>query len=76
MSASRIADVTGLSRETVRRKLAEMSGPGWVEQGADRRWRIAAVDGASTLRRDLSDLDMRGLQRLARLYAALSPLAD
>lgn len=76
MSASRIADVTGLSRETVRRKLSEMSGPGWVEQGADRRWRIAAVDGASTLRRDLSDLDMRGLQRLARLYAALSPLAD
>lgn len=76
MSASRIADVTGLSRETVRRKLGALSELGWVEQGADRRWRIVVVDGASTLRRDLKDLDRRGLQRLARLYCALSPLAD
>ncbi len=76
MSASRIADVTGLSRETVRRKLGALSDLGWVEQGADRRWRIVLVDGASTARRDLKDLDTRGLQRLARLYCALSPLSD
>jgi DNA-binding transcriptional ArsR family regulator len=76
MSASRIADVTGLSRETVRRKLGALSDLGWVEQGADRRWRIVVADGASTLRRDLKDLDRRGLQRLARLYCALSPLSD
>ncbi len=76
MSASRIADVTGLPRETVRRKLDALSDLGWVEQGPDRRWQIAAVEGASTLRRDLKDLDSRGLQRLARLYAALSPLSD
>ncbi|MEY3306792.1 MAG: hypothetical protein RLZZ413_830 [Pseudomonadota bacterium] len=76
MSASRIADVTGLPRETVRRKLDALSDLGWVEQGPDRRWRIAAVDGTSTLRHDLRDLDARGLQRLARLYASLSPLTD
>ena len=76
MSASRIADVTGLPRETVRRKLDALSDLGWVEQGADRRWRIAAVDGTSTLRHDLRDLDARGLQRLARLYASLSALTD
>ena len=76
MSASRIADVTGLPRETVRRKLDALSDLGWVAQGADRRWRIAAVDGTSTLRHDLKDLDARGLQRLARLYASLTPLTD
>ena len=76
MSASRIADVTGLPRETIRRKLDALSDLGWVEQGADRRWRIAAVNGTSTLRHDLKDLDARGLQRLARLYASLSPLTD
>jgi hypothetical protein len=76
MSASRIADVTGLPRETVRRKLDTLSGQGWAEQGPDRRWRIAAVDGTSTLRHDLKDLDARGLQRLARLFASLSPLTD
>lgn len=76
MSASRIADVTGLPRETVRRKLEALSGQGWVEQTADRRWRIAMIDGASTLRHDLKDLDTRGLQRLARLFATLAPLSD
>lgn len=76
MSASRIADVTGLPRETVRRKLDALSDQGWAEQGTDRRWRIAAVNGTSTLRHDLRDLDERGLQRLARLYASLSPLTD
>ena len=76
MSASRIADVTGLPRETVRRKLEALSDLGWVEQGPDRRWQIAAVAGATTLRSDLKDLDARGLQRLARLFAALSPLSD
>lgn len=76
MSASRIADVTGLPRETVRRKLDALSAQGWVEQGPDRRWRIAAVDGRSAVRRDLRDLDARGLQRLARLFASLSPLSD
>ena len=76
MSASRIADVTGLPRETVRRKLEALSGLGWVEQGPDRRWQIASVAGATSLRSDLKDLDARGLQRLARLYTALSPLSD
>jgi DNA-binding IclR family transcriptional regulator len=76
MSASRIADVTGLSRETVRRKLDALSDLGWVEQGPDRRWQISKVEGATTLRDDLKDLDSRGLQRLARLYAALTPLSD
>ena len=76
MSASRVADVTGLPRETVRRKLEALSDLGWVEQGPDRRWQIAAVAGATTLRSDLKDLDARGLQRLARLFAALSPLSD
>ena len=76
MSALRIADVTGLPRETVRRKLEALSGLGWVEQGPDRRWQIASVAGATSLRSDLKDLDARGLQRLARLYTALSPLSD
>ncbi len=77
MTASRIADVSGLDRETVRRKLKALAARGWISQNADRSWEIAAGrDGETRVRQDLAGLDGRGLERLARLYVALRPICE
>ena len=72
-TASRIADVTGIPRETVRRKLKALQRRGWIAQGEDRLWRVVAdADGVGTpVRRDLGDIDARILPRVARLVADL-----
>jgi hypothetical protein len=76
ISASRLADVTGIPRETVRRKLALMQAKGWVAQGPDGAWFLALDPGGRDLpvRRDHADLDHRGRWRVARLVAALEAL--
>ncbi len=71
LSASRIADVSGLPRETVRRKLAALAGRGWVRQIEGGAWVIVRVEGGVPVRMELADLDARGLARLARLHAAI-----
>lgn len=73
-SASRIADVTGIPRQTVRRKLAALGERGWILRNPDGLWRLAVEDGVSAARRDLSDIDRRALMRVARLYADLDTL--
>lgn len=72
-TASRIADVTGIPRETVRRKLDALRRKGWVVQEEDRLWRIEVdPDGAgAAARRDLAGVDERALHRIARLVADL-----
>ena len=76
-TASRIADVTGIPRETVRRKLKALRNKGWISQGDDRLWRVVAdADGSGTpVRRDLGDVDERILSRVARLVADLESVA-
>ncbi|MCB1499334.1 MAG: hypothetical protein KDK07_06030 [Bauldia sp.] len=77
MTASRVADVSGLDRETVRRKLKALAARGWIRQIADRSWEIATdPSGDTKVRRDLDALDARGLERLARLYVALRPICE
>ena len=77
MTASRIADVSGLDRETVRRKLKALAARGWIRQNADRSWEIASETNHETrVRQDLAALDGRGLDRLARLYVALRPICE
>lgn len=74
LTASRLSDVSGLSRETIRRKLLRMAQRGWVVQITGGSWKIALdPDGRSRAGRDLSDLDVRGMKRLARLVRALRP---
>ncbi len=73
-SASRIADVTGIPRETVRRKLIALEQRGWVEKGADSRWRLMVREGVAQARIDLADLDRRGTARFQRIIGALKPL--
>lgn len=76
ISASRLADATGIPRETVRRKLALLKDRGWAVQGADGSWALAAdeTSAGSLVRRDLAELDLRARRRVARLVAALERL--
>lgn len=74
MTASRLADVSGLPRETVRRKLAKLAERGWISQDGKGAWGLVREDQGAPVRRDLADVDMRGLERLARLYVQLSAL--
>jgi hypothetical protein len=73
ISASRLADVTGIPRETVRRKLALMQAKGWIRQGPDGAWSLAVDESTKDLPayRDHSEIDMRARWRVARLVVAL-----
>jgi DNA-binding MarR family transcriptional regulator len=71
MNATRIADVTGLPRETVRRKLGLLEAKGWIHRADGAGWVLTSDSEASQARRDLAELDARGLSRLARLYVQI-----
>lgn len=71
IAASRIADITSIPRQTVRRKLASLGKRGWIEQDETAGWRIAVGDdGLGVAHRALAGLDARGMQRGIRLASA------
>ena len=74
ISASRLADVTGIPRETVRRKLASLQADGWIERTDDGSWRLKIEGGEARAQRDLAELDARGIRRGARLLTALGAI--
>jgi hypothetical protein len=74
MSALRISDVTGVPRETTRRKLAALRDRGWIEQHGNKGWRLSGEAGKTRASQDLAELDRRGMERLGRLVAAILPL--
>jgi len=76
ISASRLADVTGIPRETVRRKLALMQGKGWVTQGTNGNWSLVIDEDSKDLpvRRDHAEFDRRARRRVARLVAMLEKI--
>ena len=69
----RLADATGIPRETVRRKLVAMEEKGWVERCGN-FWVIATSDGNAKARAELDGVNDRAIQRAARFFAAVSPL--
>jgi hypothetical protein len=71
MSALRISDVTGVPRESVRRKLARLAKRGWITHDPAQGWSIAGTFEMATAKLDLGDLDRRGIERLARLMTSL-----
>ncbi|MGF1503169.1 MAG: helix-turn-helix domain-containing protein [Paracoccaceae bacterium] len=75
-NASRIADITGIPRQTVRRKLEALAERGWIERDAEGAYRLVSTDGRSAARRDLSDTDRRAMQRVARLVADLESVIE
>jgi DNA-binding transcriptional ArsR family regulator len=76
VTASRLADVTGIPRETVRRKLALLEAAGWITKLPEGSWSLALgpEKGIAVARADLQALDWRGIQRIAGLYADLEGL--
>ncbi len=74
IGASRLADVSGIPRETVRRRLARLKQRGWVTQNHDGGWEIAGQAGESAARRDLAELDRRNTARMMRFHGELSRL--
>ncbi|MGQ3355465.1 MAG: helix-turn-helix domain-containing protein [Phreatobacter sp.] len=74
ITASRLADVTGIPRETVRRKLTFLAERGWIERTPGRSWRLVVREEEAVARQDLSDLDQRAIHRIARLFAGLEVL--
>jgi hypothetical protein len=76
MSGLRIADVSGIPRETVRRKLEILRGKGWVDQHPRHGWYIVGSSLATPARTALRSLEARSFSRLARLYIQLSDVLD
>jgi DNA-binding MarR family transcriptional regulator len=74
ISASRIADVLGIPRETVRRKLRSLSKRGWIVQTDDAMWKMRVENGVSVAREQLSELDRRGVTRMVKAVQTLRPL--
>jgi hypothetical protein len=74
MSALRLSDVTGIPRESVRRKLNRLAARGWVTQDPAQGWGLAGTFDEATARIDLGDLDRRAIERLGKLVTALLPL--
>lgn len=74
--ASRTTDVTGILRQTVRRKLAALEQRGWIARNDDGSFRLVCVpgDGPTVARSDLSDIDRRALLRVARLSGDLAAM--
>ena len=72
LTSFRLADATGIPRETVRRKLLEMQRRGWLERKGN-YWTLVFEGDRAKLLDDLGDLDARGLERLARLFVGIAP---
>lgn len=70
ITASRLADVTKIPRQTVRRKLEDLQACGWIEQTSDRMWRLAVKDGAVKAAQDLAAVDANGIRRGTKLALA------
>jgi predicted transcriptional regulator len=71
ISASRLADVTGIPRQTVRRKLKSLEERAWIERAEGASYQLAVKDGDARARQDLSAVDQRSIERAARLFCGL-----
>jgi DNA-binding MarR family transcriptional regulator len=76
ISASRIADVTAIPRQTVRRKLELLRQKGWITQLPNNSWTMCHRDGISGARVDLNEVDQRAIDRIARLFTDLEALVN
>lgn len=76
ISASRLADITAIPRQTVRRKLMELERKGWARQNSDNTWCLSVREGGASVRGDLAETDARAMARIARLFAELEGIVD
>lgn len=74
ITSSRLADATGIPRETTRRKLADLARRGWIER-VGTAWQLKVVNGEAPAKAALAALDDRAIDRLARLYVGLRDMS-
>jgi hypothetical protein len=74
MSASRLADVTKIPRQTVRRKLIQMEKKGWLEQDTKGCWCVVIKNGRPAVRDALIDINSRAFERAKRMMMLLNPI--
>jgi DNA-binding transcriptional ArsR family regulator len=70
-TASRLSDITGVPRETVRRKLKSLSEMGWITRDASGVWSLVAEGGSTAVRLDLQKLEDRAMARVAHFTATM-----
>ena len=76
ISASRLADITAIPRQTVRRKLMALERTGWARQTADQAWCLTVREGGASVRNDLAETDARAMARIAGLFAELERIVE
>ena len=76
INASRLADVCGIPRQTVRRKLELLEQKNWIRQDGERSWTVAVDGDVATARLALDGLTQRAMARLAKLHATLERVAS
>lgn len=75
ISASSLSEILGIPRETVRRKLEWLRQKGWIEKDESASWRLVIAQGEAMARRDLMELDRRGMDRLAGVVYRIMAMA-
>lgn len=76
MPAMRIADLTALPRETVRRKLKALEARGWAQQKTSKGWALVRYQGETSIKQSLGGLDTRGMIRLAKLVVEVNKIIE
>jgi DNA-binding transcriptional ArsR family regulator len=71
LTLSRIAELTGIPRETVRRKLRQLESKGLLEKGQHDNWRLVVQDGQPVIRTKYEPVWQRVMQRLVKLVRTL-----
>lgn len=76
VNAYSIANITGIPRENVRRRLAELAQQGWIEQAPDGGWRIRKTEqGPSRAAMDLAELTASTVGRIADFIGRLATVS-
>jgi hypothetical protein len=71
LTLSRITELTGIPRETVRRKLRQLESKGLLEKGPNDNWRLVVKDGQPVIRSKYESVWRRVMQRLVKLVRTL-----
>jgi hypothetical protein len=70
---SRISELTGIPRETVRRKLLALQKRGLLEKVEQDKWQVALHNDQPIIRVQYEQFWQREMRRLVRLVRALAP---
>jgi hypothetical protein len=75
MNSSSIAEISGIPRETVRRKLRALIARGWIERDERGCYSIVFESEQAQARLDLAALERRNIERVSRFLANANQVA-